>query len=349
MTKPSLSRREFLKLGSLSLGSLAMTRFAPHGDGHLPPDALGILRVTSSEVSIYREPDYDSEEVGVCQRDELIHYYEKLDSPAGPEYNPRWYRIERGYVHSARMQRVESRPNQILYDLPDGGQLAEVTVPISLAFFHSETRGWEPVYRLYYESIHWVKRVDYGPNGQTWYGIEDDLLRVFYYVPASHLRMIQPEELTPLSVDVPEEEKFLLVDRGAQTVTAFEGTEAVFHTDVSTGLPYRRGGNGISTITPTGDFRIDIKMPVRHMGNGALTSNINAYELPGIPWPCYFTHTGVAFHGTYWHDNYGIEMSHGCVNMRPEEAKWIWRWSTPLITHQDWIKNGNGTRVQVVA
>ena len=349
MARNTLTRREFLKLGGLSLGSLALTNYASSDNAHLPPNALGILRVTVDEIHIYREPDYESDELGHCFRDELIHYYEVIESPAGPDYNPRWYRIDQGYVHSARLQPVESNPNQIVYDIPANGQLAEVTVPISLAFFHTETRGWEPVYRLYYQSIHWVKKIDYGPNGQAWYGIEDDLLRVIYYVPATHLRLIQPEELTPLSVDVPEEEKLIIVDRGNQTVTAFEGDKDVFHTDVATGVPHRRGTNGISTITPVGDFRVLIKMPVRHMGDGNLTNDITAYELPGIPWPCYFTTTGVAFHGTYWHDNYGIEMSHGCVNMRPEEAKWIWRWTTPIITHEDWIKNGYGTRVQVIA
>lgn len=344
-----LSRREFLKLGGLSLGSLAFSNLSTPASSHLPPSALGILRVTVDEISIFSEPDYDAEEIGVCLRDELIHYYEQIESPAGPDYNPRWYRIEQGYVHSARLQQVESRPNQAVYDINEDGQLAEITVPISLAFFHSDARGWEPVYRLYYQSIHWVKTIDYGPNGQAWYGIEDDLLRVMYYVPATHMRLIQPEEITPLSIDVPEQEKLIIVDRGRQTVTAFEGNTEVFHTDVATGIPHRRGANGISTITPVGDFNINIKMPVRHMGDGNLTSSLTAYELPGIPWVCYFTDTGVAFHGCYWHDNYGTEMSHGCVNMRPEEAKWIWRWATPVSTHQDWIKNGHGTRVEVIA
>jgi len=97
-----------------------------------------------------------------------------------------------------------------------------------------------------------------------------------------------------------------------------------------------------------GKFYVNIKMPVRHMGEGNLTSDINAYELPGIPWVAYFYKTGVAFHGTYWHDNYGNEMSHGCVNMRPDEAKWLWRWLTPESDHTQRMVGGKGTYVEVV-
>ena len=44
-----------------------------------------------------------------------------------------------------------------------------------------------------------------------------------------------------------------------------------------------------------------------------------------------FTGDGQAFHGTYWHENFGAPMSHGCINMRTSEAKWIYRWTTPAI------------------
>ena len=59
---------------------------------------------------------------------------------------------------------------------------------------------------------------------------------------------------------------------------------------------------------------------------------------------------GNAFHGTYWHDNFGLQMSHGCVNMRTDEAKWLFRWSTPVFktpieSHQDWEQRGMGTLV----
>jgi lipoprotein-anchoring transpeptidase ErfK/SrfK len=83
------------------------------------------------------------------------------------------------------------------------------------------------------------------------------------------------------------------------------------------------------------------------MGNGKLTSDINAYELPGVPWVAFFVDTGVAFHGTFWHDNYGNEMSHGCVNMRPEEAKWLYRWLTPIADPGKMVNGGKGTKVIV--
>jgi lipoprotein-anchoring transpeptidase ErfK/SrfK len=86
------------------------------------------------------------------------------------------------------------------------------------------------------------------------------------------------------------------------------------------------------------------------MGDGRMTSEIDAYELPGVPWVSFFEHmTGVAFHGTYWHDNFGSRMSHGCVNMRVEDAKWLYRWSTPIAEPGDWIRKGYGTRVEVIS
>jgi lipoprotein-anchoring transpeptidase ErfK/SrfK len=83
------------------------------------------------------------------------------------------------------------------------------------------------------------------------------------------------------------------------------------------------------------------------MGDGLLTDAIDAYELPGVPWTCFFAPHGIAFHGTYWHDNFGTPMSHGCINMRTEEAKWLYRWSLPETKSRIWEKRGYGTRVDV--
>lgn len=345
-----LSRRDFLKLSGLSATGLAFERLRSFWQpSPLPSEALFLVRVAAKEINLYKAPDYESEVLGSFWRDELIYIYEEITSPYGPLRNPRWYKVDGGYVHTAYLQPVDTFLNQVSYHIPDSGQLAEVTVPMTLSFQKDKYVDWKPLYRLYYQSVHWVREIGYGPNGQAWYGIKDDLLPVTYFVPAHHLRLIQPDELTPLNTDVPPEKKTILVNRTSQTVTAFEDGVEIFHTDVSTGIPYDSPGNkGPSTITPLGDFNVNIKMPVRHMGNGNITSDIFEYELPGVPWVSFFFKTGVAFHGCYWHDNYGNEMSHGCVNMKPEEAKWLFRWVTPESSHSDRVKNGFGTFVQVV-
>jgi hypothetical protein len=48
------------------------------------------------------------------------------------------------------------------------------------------------------------------------------------------------------------------------------------------------------------------------------------YDLPGVPWCSFFTGTGVAIHGTYWHNDYGRPRSHGCVNLPSMDAKFIY-------------------------
>lgn len=84
------------------------------------------------------------------------------------------------------------------------------------------------------------------------------------------------------------------------------------------------------------------------MGDGRVTADIYAYELPGVPWTSFFVpETGVAFHGTYWHTNYGMMMSHGCINMKPEEARWVFRWCTPVTDEKTIEKTGYGTQVIV--
>jgi lipoprotein-anchoring transpeptidase ErfK/SrfK len=104
----------------------------------------------------------------------------------------------------------------------------------------------------------------------------------------------------------------------------------------------------IKTDTPTGEYRIQVKMPSKHMGDGNLTSDIEAYELPGVPWVCFFQlEHGVATHGTYWHTNYGTFMSRGCVNMRSEEAKWLFRWTTPVYQIGNIDQKGYGTVVKI--
>lgn len=346
-----ISRREFLKLGGAGLGSLALEPLHVL----LPPedrvDPIGIGRVTVSSIGVYKEPALDSEKVSTRDRDELVTLAEEIKSPHGPERNPRWYKVVGGYSHSAYLQRVENASlNTPVERIRKKGQLGEVTVPYTQSLLPSkDMQAWETLYRLYFQSVHWITGVDEGPDGEPWYRLSDELLKIDYHVPAKHVRLIDDTELTPISADLPPGKKSILVNLIDQTLTAFEGEEVVLHTEVSTGLPNLGPVSGLPTDTPRGLFNIDPKVPAKHMGDGRITSEIDAYELPGVPWVCFFEHmTGVAFHGTYWHDNFGSRMSHGCVNMRVEDAKWLYRWSTPVAEPSDWTRKGFGTRVEVI-
>ncbi len=357
MMARKLSRRDFLKWSAFGLASLAFRPMASKTALSSPPlynyeqfEGEDLARIAIESVSVYSEPSDKSSILYQRYRDELVNVYYDVVSEYGPGYNPLWYRVWRGYIHSGHLQKVNVQLNPVLSSIPESGQLAEVTVPVTQSLRYTSYSGWESLYRLYYQSVHWIIAVEEGPDGEAWYKLEDELDRHYvYYVPASHLRPVTAQELEPISPDVPFEKKRIEVSIAQQTLTAYENDKVVMHTKISSGMPQATPPPGqTSTDTPRGEFNVQSKMPSKHMGDGNLTADLNAYELPGVPWVCFFEpENGVATHGTYWHTNYGTTMSHGCVNMRPEEAKWIYRWTTPVATVDSWETRGYGTRVIV--
>jgi hypothetical protein len=336
-----ITRREFLKTtSSLAAGLL------------LPPrpqfNSFGLGRVTVTSVNVRAEPHDQATLLTTMLRDELVTIQSRAIADEGPPHNPIWYRVPDGYVHSGHIQLVKWEPQTPRIDFPHGGALFEISVPFTRSYRQPDPTS-DPLYRLYYQATAWVEAVERGSDGRLWYRLLDDLLKVNYYVRAEHLRRVEPEELTPLSPDVPPQDKRIEVSLPRQELMAFEGDRLIFRTSISSGVPDRQppGSNGIPTDTPTGHFYVDKKMPLRHMGDGNLTANLEAYELPGVPWTSFFHETGVAFHGTYWHNDYGRQKSHGCVNMRPEEAKWLFRWTTPVIEPDTMLEWGYGTNVFV--
>jgi len=325
-----------------------------------PGDSAGVLtgirtplravgRVGVPAINIYREPSFDAERTGKQERDDLLWLIEQVVSPAGPAHNPIWYRVHNGYAHSGRLQVVKLAPPNIpLQSIPAYGILGEVTVPISQSFRFASDAGWQPLYRLYAHSIHRITHIDTGPDGRTWYRLFDDLMNAEYHAQAIHFRPIDPSEYAPISTHIPSDEKRILVSIQDQTLTAFEGDQPVLHTTISSGVHTENlPADAIPTDTPTGSFRIQLKMPCRHMGDGRLTAEIDAYELPGVPWTMVFQKDGVALHGTFWHHNFGTRMSHGCVNLRNQDAQWLFRWTEPAYQPENWFVRGVGTLVVV--
>ncbi|MFZ5916621.1 MAG: LysM peptidoglycan-binding domain-containing protein [Chloroflexota bacterium] len=105
--------------------------------------------------------------------------------------------------------------------------------------------------------------------------------------------------------------RWIDVDLGAQRLTAYQGNIPVRSTLVSTGLS--------GTPTLVGQFRIYVKYASAPMSGPG-------YYLPNVPHVMYYDRS-YALHGTYWHDNFGAPMSHGCINLPTAEAKWLYGWA----------------------
>jgi lipoprotein-anchoring transpeptidase ErfK/SrfK len=344
-----LSRRDFLKLGGLALGSLAFTSFLP---GITEFDDIDAVRVATKQVSVYRDPSEKSPIVATWYRNDLVHVYDQVDTQTliTPYLNPLWYRVWGGYMNQARLQKVKALYNEPLTAVPETGLIGEVTVPYAQAYVKDRWNGWQTTYPLYYGSVHWFNAVEDGPDGQPWYRILDEADHAEYYIPAVQMRPIPPAELTPLSPDVPFDNRRIDVDLTSQKLACYEYDQVVFRAEISSG--WAGLASSEPTTTPTGHKNIEVKMPSKHMGEADLAAGIDDYVLPGVPWVSFFTKEGHAFHGTYWHDNFGATMSHGCVNMRTEDAKWLFRWSLPPagfddINKQTHSKIGFGTQVDI--
>ena len=340
-----LSRRDFLKLGISAIAGIGLAPFLPStgifDDAHL-------VRVATKSVSVYRKPYDKSEIVNQRFRDELVNIYEevKVDEPI---YNPVWYRVWGGFMHRARLQKIKILFNEPLTNIPEGTRhVAEVTVPFTQAMRYTKTYGWQPNLRLYYGSVHWIVGIDEGPDGEPWYRIFDELVGIPYHIAAIHLRPIPLEEWSAITPEIPLEEKRIEVNLSRQVLTAYEQGKKIFETTVATGIATaQKDPKALSTQTPSGEFRILSKYPSKHMGNGSLFASPEDYELPGVPWTCFFHESGYALHGTYWHDNFGTPMSRGCVNMRIDEAKWLFRWVRPLHDPNRTYTPGYGTLVVI--
>lgn len=338
-----LGRRDVLKLGLLSPGALALR----------PPDppagypAFGIGRVTVEWIGLYSEPSFRAPRPHQLTRDSLLSLLARVTADEGPRHNPIWYSVPDGYVHSGHVQPVAWQPMPAERHIPVAGALFEVSVPYTRTY-RSPDPASDPLYRLYYRSTAWVTSSGSGEDGRVWYELLDDLLRIRYYVRGEHLRRIAPDEFTPISAEVPLQHKQISVDLRTQELFCYEFDRLIFRTRISSGIPDSRPReNGIPTITPSGRFFIELKMPSRHMGDGRITPDLEAYELPGVPWVSFFTATGIAFHGTYWHNDFGRPMSHGCINMDTQEALWLYRWTLPVVQPDEKHRIGRGTPINI--
>lgn len=165
-------------------------------------------------------------------------------------------------------------------------------------------RDWHKV--MFDEWVRYPERVS-----KEWY-VAADIVHLFQHAP--------PETLAG---DVVLTQKRILIDRSEQKLYAYDGDVLFMEQTISTGHD--------ATPTPRGTFKIFNKTPSRYMQGPVPGISDDEYDLPGVPWTMYFTKQGGAIHGAYWHDNFGEQWSHGCVNVPPQKAKELYEWA-PLGT-----------------
>jgi len=335
-----LTRREFLQSAGLGLAGMALPALrVPLTD--FP--ALQLGRVAESSADIYPEPFFSSEKAGAFFHDDVFPIRAAVIGDSIPEHNRVWYEVAgHGFVHSSPVQPVRDERNTPAETIPEAGLLAEVTVPFVDVWRMASEQSYR-AYRYYYKATFWIRGVERESDARSWYRIWDDLREVDYYAPADAFRLLPPDELTPISPEVPLEQKRVEVDLAHQWVKCYEGTELVFTTKISSGWRYASG----YYLTPVGDFQTYRKRHSRHMAGGNLATG---YDLPGVPWVAYINNRGISFHGTYWHNDFGRPRSHGCINMAPDAAKWFQRWSQPALPAETQeVRVDYGTRVRIQA
>ena len=341
MTRPrgAIDRRAFLRWGAVAAGGLLLPQRAAPGSrrASFPEnDRLGRVCI-AGRVDIKARPDVDSATTDVLYEDAVVAWLRETIGPMTLRTNQRWVETELGYIWSPLLQPVRNTPNVPLASLPetDGvpGTWAEVTVPfVDVVIGNPPPRS--PYFkasqypRLYYSQILWIDDVKQDDAGRTLYRVNErygygDLL----WAAAEAFRPLTEDDWAPIRPEV--EAKRVVVDLTHQTLSCLEDAREVYFCRISSGAKFDAQGNAVEKwATPLGPHPIWRKVFSLHMSGGTTGGG---YDLPGIGWTSLFSGDGVAIHSTFWHNNFGEPMSHGCVNATPEDARWVFRWTTPQV------------------
>jgi hypothetical protein len=138
------------------------------------------------------------------------------------------------------------------------------------------------------------------------------------WIDAGQVRVAMP---MPMPAGVKPGERWIDIDLDQQLLVAYEGDLPVYATLVSTGLK--------DTPTETGIYRIWKKVSETDMKG--LTGE-DPYSVATVPWTQFFSpEKGLALHTSYWHDRFGFQKSHGCVNLAPRDARWLYFFTDPQV------------------
>ena len=359
LTRP-LSRRDFLKLTASGAAALALRPFSPTQLFQFP-DAEKLGRITVGKMDLKARPNENSQTVGALYEDAIIPWLREVIGPHPGRINQRWIETPDGYVWGGYVQPVYNRPNIPVTTLPQTslvrGMWVEVTVPYAdLILDNPPARAPWLQYqasialpaRFYYSQIVWADQICSDENGQVWYRLNEKYgSGDIFWSRAEAFRPLSAEEVAPIHPEI--EDKHIEVNIWYQTLSCFEGNVEVYFARISSGALFNADGNRVDAWeTPLGEAPIWRKAISLPLSGGSTAAG---WSLPAVGWISLFVGTGVAIHSTFWHNNYGEPSSRGCVNASPEDAKWIFRWSSPIVPYDPGdvtVEWPGGTKVSVV-
>ncbi|MBN1487357.1 MAG: L,D-transpeptidase [Anaerolineae bacterium] len=328
-----ISRRQFLKLvaaGAITAKFRSKSRTYANPlvvKGNLYLDTPTYMGRAIYNVTFYVQPSVNSSRVTTRARDEAFPIWGEVHAPFD-SHNDLWYRTSLGFVHSAWVLPIRVYPEQpFIADIGDWGFWGEVSQVYTEAYAEPSVTAAKK-YRFYAGTVYHVIEAFQDEQGVGWYKVFDDYppktVGNYQWVQAKDVRNVPRHEMSPIHPFVGN--KRIEVDLSRQLLTCYEGDIEVFSTLVASGL----GG----TPTPRGEKRVLLKQPSRHMSNVPYSDGPepegSIFDLPGVPWNTFFDMDGSAIHGAYWHNDFGLPRSHGCLNVPCEAARWIYRWVHPI-------------------
>jgi hypothetical protein len=164
----------------------------------------------------------------------------------------------------------------------------------------------QTLYRFAVVQIYGDRQVE----GKTWYQIGASA-----WVTEDKLAMVTPDPARPPGV---KDDRWISINLYEQTLAVYENGQLVFATMVASGLP--------GWWTQPGTFQVYSKLKHDDMTGSFAADRSDYYYLQDVPWVLYFDKAR-ALHGAYWHNGYGYPRSHGCVNMSPSDAHWLYDWA----------------------
>jgi hypothetical protein len=250
-------------------------------------------------------------------------FYVALDREFKVRARRYWRTQANGYVPYDRLTKVRfsSFQGKVLdgeeWDLPLAWVVVERT-----ALYTRTPQG--ALRRVGFGDFHTVYRAT--GQVQTLRGREYAELSDGRLVERRDVRLVTRVEALPRGLA--EGEKWIDVDLSQQTLTAYEGDRPVFSTLVSTGRIIVENDPELDRRTPPGEYRITSKHVTTTMDGDSAVDG--PYSIEDVPYVMYFQ-LAYALHSAFWHNRFGRTKSHGCVNLAPLDAKWVFGWSLPEV------------------